>query len=388
MHKHIPYGRQDISDEDISEAVKVLQSDYLTQGPEVPKFEESIREYVNSKYAYAVNSATSALHISCLALEVGKDDIVWTSANTFVASAHCALYCDAEIDFIDIDKKTNNICVEELSKKLLRAKENNKLPKVIIPVHLGGNSCDMKSISKLSKLYNFKIIEDASHSIGASYDNSKVGSCKYSDITVFSFHPVKIITTCEGGVAITNDAKIAKRLDLFRTHGITKDFAEMHTAAHGPWYYEQLCLGLNYRMTEIQATIGRSQLKRVDDFVSRRNALATIYDAEISKEYFEFSVLNDLSYSSYHLYVIKLKDIFDRKDHRLFFEHLRDQNIGVNIHYIPVHFHPYYKKLGFNVGDFPNAENYYHRAISIPLFYGLEEEEQLYVIDKVNNYFK
>ncbi len=388
MHKYIPYGRQDVSDEDISEAVRVLRSDYLTQGPEVPKFEENICEYVNSKYAYAVNSATSALHISCLALEVGKDDIVWTSANTFVASANCALYCGADIDFIDIDKKTNNICIEELSKKLQHAKKNNKLPKVIIPVHLGGNSCDMKSISKLSKLYNFKIIEDASHSIGASYDNSKVGSCKYSDITVFSFHPVKIITTCEGGVAITNDAKIAKKLDLFRTHGITKDFAEMRTAAHGPWYYEQLCLGLNYRMTEIQATIGRSQLKRVDDFVSKRNALATIYDAEISKEYFEFSSLNDLSYSSYHLYVIKLKAIFDRKDHRLFFEYLRDQNIGVNIHYIPVHFHPYYKKLGFNVGDFPNAENYYHRAISIPLFYGLEEEEQLYVIDKVNNYFK
>ena len=267
-------------------------------------------------------------------------------------------------------------------------KKEGNLPKILIPVHLSGQSAEMIKIKELSNKYNFKIIEDASHSIGASYDNSKVGSCKYSDITVFSFHPVKIITTCEGGVAITNDAKIAKRLDLFRTHGITKDFAEMHTAAHGPWYYEQLCLGLNYRMTEIQATIGRSQLKRVDDFVSRRNALATIYDAEISKEYFEFSVLNDLSYSSYHLYVIKLKDIFDRKDHRLFFEHLRDQNIGVNIHYIPVHFHPYYKKLGFNVGDFPNAENYYHRAISIPLFYGLEEEEQLYVIDKVNNYFK
>ena len=388
MRKYIPYGRQDISDEDISEAIKVLRSDYLTQGPEVPKFEESICEYVNSKYAFAVNSATSALHISCLALDIGKNDIVWTSANTFVASANCALYCGAKIDFIDIDKKTNNICIDKLSKKLKLAKADKQHPKVIIPVHLSGNSCDMKAISKLSKLYNFKIIEDASHAIGASYDNSKVGSCKYSDITVFSFHPVKIITTCEGGVATTNDKKIAKKLNLYRTHGITKEFSEMHNTPHGPWYYEQLYLGLNYRMTEIQAAIGITQLKRVDDFVNKRNDLAKIYNDEISKEYFDLPVLTNLSYSSYHLYVIKLKKSFDRKDHRAFFEFLRDQNIGVNIHYIPVHFHPYYKKLGFEIGDFPNADNYYYSAISIPLFFGLQDEEQSYVISKINNYFK
>ena len=307
MHKYIPYGRQDISEDDITEVIKVLKSDFLTQGPQVPIFEDNISKYVGSDFAFAVNSATSALHIACLALEVGKGDLVWTSPNTFVASANCALYCGANIDFVDIDPETNNISVQSLRVKLEAAKKSDSLPKVFIPVHLSGNSCEMKEIFLLSKKYNFKIIEDASHAIGASYDGGKIGSCKYSDITVFSFHPVKIITTCEGGVATTNDKEIAEKLDLFRSHGITRNEEFMSKTSDGPWYYEQIGLGFNYRMTELQAALGSSQLKRLDRFIQKRNDLAKIYDSSLCKDHIDLPKIGSLSYSSFHLYIIKIK---------------------------------------------------------------------------------
>jgi len=387
MHKYIPYGRQDISEDDITEVIKVLKSDFLTQGPQVPIFEDNISKYVGSDFAFAVNSATSALHIACLALEVGKGDLVWTSPNTFVASANCALYCGANIDFVDIDPETNNISVQSLRVKLEAAKKSDSLPKVFIPVHLSGNSCEMKEIFLLSKKYNFKIIEDASHAIGASYDGGKIGSCKYSDITVFSFHPVKIITTCEGGVATTNDKEIAEKLDLFRSHGITRNEEFMSKTSDGPWYYEQIGLGFNYRMTELQAALGSSQLKRLDRFIQKRNDLAKIYDSSLCKDHIDLPKIGSLSYSSFHLYIIKIKNITDNKTHKSFFQYMRNLGIGVNLHYIPVHFHPYYKNLGFKEGDFPVSEDYYKKAISIPLYYGLQPDDQKFVIDKINSYF-
>ncbi len=387
MSKFIPYGKQDISEEDISEVVKVLKSDFLTQGPKVPKFEQDVAEYVDSRYAFAVNSATSALHISCLALDVKKDDIVWTCPNTFVASANCALYCNADIDFVDIDSKTNNISIDCLKEKLHEAKINNRLPKVLIPVHLSGNPCNMIEISKLAKKYGFKIIEDASHAIGASHESSKIGSCKYSDITVFSFHPVKIITTAEGGIATTNNKEIAQKLDLYRSHGITRNQELMENTSHGPWYYEQTHLGYNYRMTELQAALGSSQLKRLDEFIEKRNELAQIYNNSLDTKYLDLPVVSDNSYSSFHLYIIKLKKLSKSSEHKKFFQKLRDDGIGVNLHYIPVHCHPYYGKLGFKKGDFPNSEDYYNRSISIPLYFGLSEENQKYIINKINSYF-
>lgn len=382
---HIPYGRQDISEEDIASVVSVLRSDYLTQGPKVPEFEKLVAKYVDAQFAVAANSATSALHIACLALGVKKGDIVWTSPITFVASANAALYCGAEVDFVDIDSRTYNMSVAALKIKLEIAKKNGNLPKVVIPVHLAGQSCDMREIHQLGKKYQFKIIEDASHAIGAEYLNEKVGSCKYSDICVFSFHPVKIITTAEGGMALTNNTELAESMNLFRSHGITRDPSKMEGKSDGPWYYQQISLGYNYRMTELQAAIGCSQMNRLNEFVQRRQMLARQYDSFLAKSPLILTPWQDpKSKSSYHLYVIRLKNGESKKSHLEVFEYLRENKIGVNLHYIPVHIQPYYSAMGFLPEDFPNAMAYYQEAISLPLFSGMNDDQQGEVVRRLN----
>lgn len=380
----IPYGMQDISEEDIASVVSVLRSDYLTQGPKVPEFEERVAKHVGAEFAIAVNSATSALHIACLALGVEKGDVVWTSPITFVASANVVLYCGAEVDFVDIDSRTYNMSVAALRMKLEVAQKNGKLPKVVIAVHLAGQSCEMREIYELSKKYQFKIIEDASHAIGADYMGQKVGSCKYSDICVFSFHPVKIITTAEGGMALTNSSELADRMNLFRSHGITRDVSKMQGKSDGPWYYQQIALGYNYRMTELQAALGCSQMDRIVEFVQRRQMLALQYDIYLAKLPLIISPWqHPSSKSSYHLYVIRLEKGKSKKSHLEVFEFLRENNIGVNLHYIPVHTQPYYSKMGFLPEDFPNALAYYQEAISLPLFSGMSDAQQSEVVQKL-----
>ncbi len=383
----IPYGRQDISQDDIDAVVEILRSDFLTQGPTVKKFEKCLAEYCDAKYAVAVNSATSALHIACLALDVGSNDIVWTSPITFVASANSALYCGANVDFVDIDYETNNISISALKDKLEKAKNSNSLPSVLIPVHMGGTSCDMEPIFKLSKEYGFKIIEDASHAIGGSYKNSKIGASPYSDITVFSFHSVKIITTGEGGAALTNDKIIYEKLALFRTHGITRDADKMTHASEGGWYYQQIELGFNYRITDLQAALGISQMSRIDSFVSKRNELAHRYNEHLSNLPLQLPKTSKNTYSSYHLYMVKLLENspIERKE---LYDGLRNSNIGVNVHYIPVHLQPFYKNRGFSEGDFPEAERFYKHAISLPLHPKLTMDEQDYVINKISELLK
>ena len=376
----IPYGRQDISEADIQAVVDVLRSDYLTQGPAVPAFEKSIADYCGVPHGIAMNSATSALHIACLALGVGSGDIVWTTPITFVASANCALYCGADIDFVDIDPKTYNMSVERLREKLTHAKQYGKLPKVVIPVHLCGQSCDMAGIYALGQQYGFKIIEDASHAIGGKYRNEPIGNCRYSDITIFSFHPVKIITTAEGGMAMTNDAQLAKRMQLLRSHGITRDVNEMTQEPDGPWYYQQIDLGFNYRMTDLQAALGLSQMNRLDEFVAKRHVIAKRYDQLLSDISVTIPWQHADSYSGLHLYVIRLKLTEIGKTHRQVFESLREAGIGVNLHYIPVYRQPYYEGLGFKTGYCPDAEKYYAEAISLPMYPGLIEAQQNYVI--------
>ena len=377
----IPYGKQDISQQDIDAVVNVLKSDFLTQGPVLPAFEESITKYTGADYALAVNSATSALHIACLALEVGSEDIVWTSPNTFVASANCALYCGAEIDFVDIDITTFNMCPKLLETKLKKTKsEGKKLPKVVIPVHMCGQPCDMPQIRRLGDEYGFKIIEDASHAIGGNCEGYKIGSCEYSDVTVFSFHPVKIITTAEGGVAVTNDKSVASKMALYRSHGITRDPSLMTKVPDGPWYYEQLCLGFNYRMTELQAALGLSQMQRLDDFVSVRHQLAMRYDELIDDLPIVAPYRDSRHYSAFHLYVIRLKLDLIKSTHLEIFCGLKEKGIGVNLHYIPVHMHPYYTEQGFSLGDYPVAEEYYQSAISLPLFPSMSLEDQSEVV--------
>lgn len=373
----IPYGKQDISQQDIDAVVGVLKSNFLTQGPQVPLFEDAIKQVVNSTHALAVNSATSALHIACLALGVSKGDVVWTSPITFVASANCALYCGADIDFVDINANTYNLCAEKLEQKLVHAKLNDlPLPKVVIPVHLCGQSCEMEKIKALSKEYGFSIIEDASHAIGGRYKNEPIGNCEYSDITIFSFHPVKIITTAEGGVATTNSEELASKMKLFRSHGITRDPKLMKGEHQGGWYYEQVELGFNYRMTELQAALGVSQVSRLHEFVARRNELASRYD-ELLKD-LPLSIPKQIedSYSGRHLYVIRLNLDEITSSHQDVFQLLRQHGIGVNLHYIPVHTQFYYQNLGFKLGQYPKAEEYYKEAISIPLFHTMSEQEQ------------
>ena len=382
---NIPYGKQSISEADIQQVVSVLKSDWLTQGPVGIKFEAAIARTVGCSYALAVNSATSALHLACLALNVGEGDIVWTSPISFVASSNCALYCGASVDFVDIDINTYNIDIEKLEEKLQFAEISGALPKCVIPVHLSGRSCDMKAIYKLSKKYGFKIIEDASHAVGASYESSPVGSCKYSDITVFSFHPVKIITTGEGGMALTNDKAIITRMALLRSHGITRIEALMSEATHGPWYYEQQDLGYNYRMSDIGASLGLSQLERLSEFVERRNKVAERYNELLKETPLILPSKDTESLSSFHLYIVRIDVDNFPLGHKALFSKLRESGIGVNLHYIPIYRHPYYKKMGFNSELYPASELYYQTAISLPIYPDLTDEEQNTVVKVIQS---
>lgn len=376
----IPYGRQDIIQADIDAVVEVLQSDFLTQGPMVPRFEEAVSAKVGAKHALAVNSATSALHIACMALGLEQGDWLWTTPVTFVASANCGLYCGARIDFVDIDPRTYNLCPLALEEKLIAAERAGILPKVLVAVHLSGQSCDMQAIYALSQRYGFKIIEDASHAIGGKYQGEYIGNCRFSDITIFSFHPVKIITTAEGGMALTNSDQLAKKMNLHRSHGITRDQSLMTHPSDGPWYYQQVELGYNYRMTELQAALGMSQLTRLDRFVARRHELAKRYDELLTDLPVTTPWQHPDSYSGLHLYVIRLQLSRITTSHREVFESLRQQNIGVNLHYIPIHTQPFYQKMGFKIGDFPQAECYYTEAISLPMYQGLTDQQQSEVI--------
>ena len=375
----IPYGKQNINQADVDAVVDVLKSDFLTQGPQVPAFEKSVAQLVGAQHALALNSATSALHIACLALGLGKGDLLWTSPITFVASSNCALYCGADVDFVDVDSQTYNMSIAALKLKLEQAKKENKLPKIVVPVHLCGQPCDMAKIYALSQEYGFKIIEDASHAIGGKYQGTYVGAGQYSDITIFSFHPVKIVTTAEGGMALTNDAKLAQKMDLLRSHGVTRSQDLMSKEPEGPWYYQQVDLGFNYRMTELQAALGISQMHRLEQFVAKRHDIAKVYN----------QILQDLpvvlpyqlpeTYSGLHLYVIRLKLDEISKTRKEVFELLREKGIGVNVHYIPVHTQPYYENLGFKQGDFPEAESYYASAISLPMYPDLTQPQIDYI---------
>jgi UDP-4-amino-4,6-dideoxy-N-acetyl-beta-L-altrosamine transaminase len=380
--RNIPYGRQDISAEDIQAVVEVLKSDWLTQGPTIDEFERAVADYCGAKYAVAVNSATSALHIAALAAELKSGDILWTTPNTFVASANCGRYCGATVDFVDIDNRSYNICADKLEHKLAAAKAKRALPKVVVPVHFAGQSCEMDKIWSLAKQYGFNVIEDASHAIGGKYKGSKIGSCQFSDMTVFSFHPVKIVTTAEGGMVLTNREDLYEKLVLSRSHGITRRPELMNEASHGPWYYQMLELGFNYRMTDLQAALGISQMKRLDEFVDKRRVIAKRYDQELAGLPLVLPWQHPNTFSAYHLYVICLNQA-DEDQHKRIFEELRAAGIGVNLHYIPVHTQPYYRNLGFKVGDFPAAEAYYKSAISIPMYAALKREDQQYVIDKI-----
>lgn len=376
----IPYGRQDITQADIDAVVGVLQSDFLTQGPMVPRFEQSVAQHVGAEHALAVNSATSALHIACLALGLGPSDLLWTSPITFVASANCGLYCGAQVDFVDIDPRTYNLCPQALERKLEQAEREGRLPKVLVPVHLCGQPCDMQAIHALAQRYGFKVIEDASHAIGGKYQGEFIGSCRYSDITVFSFHPVKIITTAEGGMALTNNAELANKMALLRSHGITRDPALMTHESDGPWYYQQVDLGFNYRMTELQAALGVSQMERLDEYVAHRHQLARRYDELLAELPITLPWQHPDSYSGLHLYVIRLQLSKIQRTHRQVFEMLREQGVGVNLHYIPVHTQPFYQRMGFKVGDLPYAETYYSEAISLPMFQSMTCEQQDQVV--------
>jgi len=376
----IPYGKQNINQVDIDSVVSVLQSDFLTQGPQVPLFEKTVVYYCDAEYGVAVNSATSALHVACLALGLGKGDWLWTSPNSFVASANCGLYCGAKVDFVDIDPLTYNLSTKELEKKLIQAKKDNKLPKIVIPVHFAGQSCNMQKIHSLGQEYDFKIIEDASHAIGGKYLDQPIGSCQYSDITVFSFHPVKIITTAEGGLATTNDKKLSERMQLFRSHGVTRDSELMTKKTEGVWYYQQVDLGFNYRMTELQAALGVSQMQRLDEFIAKRHKLQERYDLLLKDLPIIKPCQDKDSYSALHLYPIQVNLENTSKSRKKIFNELRKSDIGVNVHYIPIHAQPYYQKFGYQKGDFPNAEKFYSRSLSLPLYFDMTYEQQDFVL--------
>lgn len=384
MAEIIPYGRQDINQADIDAVIAVLRSEFLTQGPVVPAFEKVVADYCGAQHAVSVNSATSALHIACLALGVGKGDVVWTTPITFVASANCALYCGAAVDFVDIDPRTYNLSVERLAEKLAQAKKMGQLPKVVIPVHLAGQSCDMAGIYALSQQYGFKIIEDASHAIGGRYKDDPIGNCRYSCITIFSFHPVKIITTAEGGIALTNDSALAKKMGLLRSHGITSDATNMSPkSSEEIWNYQQIELGFNYRMTDLNAALGLSQMLRLDEFVARRQFIAKRYGDML----LDLPVVTPFqtadSYSSFHLYLIRLRLDKIENTHRQVYQALRDVGILVNLHYIPVYRQPYYENMGFGTGYCPQAEQYYSEAISVPMYSGLTEAQQDQVVSSL-----
>ena len=379
----ITYGRQDITQADIDAVTECLQSDYLTQGPQISKFEQSVATHTGAQHAVAVSNATAALHIACLALDLGPGDWLWTTPNTFVASANCALYCGAQVDFVDTDPRTYNLCPAKLEEKLIFAERAGKLPKIVVPVHLTGQPCDMATIQALGQKYGFKIIEDASHAIGGQYKGEPIGNCRYSDITVFSFHPVKIITTAEGGMALTNNAELATLLGLLRSHGITRDPAHMTEPMHGPWYYQQVALGFNYRMTDMQAALGVSQMTRLADYVKRRHDFAQRYYELLADLPLTLPWQHPDSYSAYHLYVVRLQLDKISSSHRQVFEALRAKNIMVNLHYIPVHIQPYYQKMGFKQGDYPQAEQYYREAISIPMHVNLSDDDLQFVANSL-----
>jgi UDP-4-amino-4,6-dideoxy-N-acetyl-beta-L-altrosamine transaminase len=381
----IPYGRQTISEADIESVVQALRSDFLTQGPRVQAFEASVARYVGAPYATAVNSATSALHLACLALNLGPGDWLWTSTNSFVASANCGLYCGAQVDFVDVDHKTYNMSVQVLANKLARAKLEGKLPKVVVPVHFAGQSCDMAAIAALAHEYGFKVIEDASHAIGSQWQGVRVGACQFSDIAVFSFHPVKIITTAEGGLLTTREASIAQRLTDFRSHGVTRDTERLERSKQGDWYYEQHSLGYNYRMTELQAALGVSQMNELDHFISRRHELVARYENGLKSLPIVRPWQHPDSRSAFHLYVIQVSEMA-RMNRDQLFAALRGAGILVNVHYIPIHLQPFYQRKGFQSGDFPVAEAYYARAISLPLYAGLSDSDQDYVIQKIKEF--
>jgi UDP-4-amino-4,6-dideoxy-N-acetyl-beta-L-altrosamine transaminase len=376
----IPYGRQEITQADIDLVVEVLRSDYLTQGPMVPRFEKAVADHCSVRHTLAVNSATSALHIACLALGLGPGDWLWTSPITFVASANCGLYCGANVDFVDIDPSTYNLCPQALERKLVEAQRNGCLPKIVVPVHLCGQPCDMQAIHDLATRFGFKIIEDASHAIGGRYQNEPIGNCRYSDIAVFSFHPVKIITTAEGGMALTNDDNLAARMALLRSHGITRDPALLTREPDGPWYYQQLDLGFNYRMTDVQAALGVSQMVRLDTYVERRHVLARRYDLLLASLPVVRPWQHPDGYSGLHLYVIRLQLDKMQRSHRQVFDFLRAEGIGVNLHYIPVYLQPYYQTRGYQPSKFPEAQSYYQEAISLPMYHAMTDQQQDCVI--------
>ena len=383
----IPYSRQLIDTKDIKSVIKTLKSDFLTQGKNLLKFENKISNKFQSKYSICFNSATSALHISCLALGVTKGDIVWTCTNSFVASSNCALYCGATVDLVDMDERNFNINISELEKKLILAKKKNKLPKLVIPVHFAGLPCDMKKIHSLSIKYKFKILEDASHAVGAKYYNEKIGNCKYSDIAVFSFHPVKIITTAEGGAALTNNKNLKDKLALYRNHGITREKKYLENKNFPKWYYEHIGLGYNYRLNEIQSALGIVQLSKLEKWIKYRQKIFLNY-AEGLKNLPIILPLNYKNYkSSNHLYIIQLLDKSGNLRNKLY-NYLKSSMIEANVHYIPIHTHPYYRKLGFQKKNFPNANLYYKRCLSLPMYAGLKQSQQQEVIKKINKFFK
>lgn len=383
----IPYGRQDITQADIDAVIGVLQSDFLTQGPAVPRFEEAVAAYCGAAHAVATNSATSSLHVACLALGLGPGDWLWTSPITFVASANCARYCGANVDFVDIDPRTYNLCPQALEAKLRSAESSNRLPKVVVPVHMGGQSCDMAAIHALAKRYGFRIIEDASHAIGGRYQGRPIGDLRYSDIAVFSFHPVKIITSGEGGVALTNDAELAAVMSMLRSHGITRDESRMTSSPDGAWYYQQIMLGYNYRMTDIHAALGISQLQRLGEYISRRRQIAGRYDALLAESDIGLPWRHPDAESAFHLYIVRLGEYRDLVRRREVFDRLRSAGIASQVHYIPVHLQPYYRNLGFKTGDFPEAERYYCEALTLPIFPRLTDVEQDHVIATLRGIF-
>lgn len=384
----IYYGKQSISEEDVKAVEAVLRSDFLTQGPAIESFERKVADYCGAKYAVAVCNATAALHIACLSAGLGEADCLWTSPITFVASANCGRYCGADVDFVDIDEKTYNMSVTALEEKLCRARKANKLPKVVIPVHLAGQSCDMVRIKELSEEYGFTIIEDASHAVGADYLETKVGSCAFSDMTVFSFHPVKIVTTGEGGMVLTNNRELYENLKIYRSHGITRDPARMTYASDGPWYYQQLTLGYNYRMTDIQAALGASQMTRLDTFVARRRELAARYDELLRGLPLVTPHVMEGANPSWHIYVVRAAFSQIGKTKQQIFEEMREHGIVLNLHYIPVHRQPYYEKLGFRQGDFPQSEKYYEEAFTLPLYYDLTNDEQDQIVEALKTIFR
>ena len=384
----IYYGKQSISEEDVKAVEAVLRSDFLTQGPAIERFERKVADYCGAKYAVAVCNATAALHIACLSAGLGEADCLWTSPITFVASANCGRYCGADVDFVDIDEKTYNMSVEALEEKLRRARKANKLPKVVIPVHLAGQSCDMVRIKELSEEYGFTIVEDASHAVGADYLETKVGSCAFSDMTVFSFHPVKIVTTGEGGMVLTNNRELYENLKIYRSHGITRDTARMTHESDGAWYYQQITLGCNYRMTDIQAALGASQMTRLDAFVARRRALAARYDELLQELPLVTPHVIEGANPSWHIYVVRAAFSQIGKTKQQIFEEMREHGIVLNLHYIPVHRQPYYEKLGFRQGDFPESEKYYEEAFTLPLYYDLTNDEQDQIVEALKAIFR